>query len=331
MMSYQREQACPKPAGTWEKRCRLLEADDVAARSARYGGRASRSGRSSATCTRRPPAPLALDGEAASTPTASSRRLDAGARASRTPCWPSGARVHHATAAPSWRHRRRSPPARPILRVAPTRWTRRAARRSARSPTWRRRRARVTRTVRRHEMARRAPRAAAALLLAAPADAYRLGGRHGRRGRSRTTSPTPQYKEAIRRPRRAPGTASGVGIRFKQVGDGAARGAADRATATAAGRRAGPRSATSRRREPVAPDGRRSASHPRRAGCGTARPTPRRGLRRVRCVYGAHVWLDRVAPRRPRRPVYAQLHGDRGHARARPRARPAPRGRTRAR
>jgi len=60
VMSYQREQACPNPAGTWEKRCRLLEADDVAGAIRRYGGRAQALGTEFCDLYPPPPAPLAL-------------------------------------------------------------------------------------------------------------------------------------------------------------------------------------------------------------------------------------------------------------------------------
>ncbi|MET0768865.1 MAG: matrixin family metalloprotease [Solirubrobacteraceae bacterium] len=60
VMSYQREQACPKPAGAWEKRCRLLEADDVAGAIRRYGGRASALAPEFCDLYPPPPPPLAL-------------------------------------------------------------------------------------------------------------------------------------------------------------------------------------------------------------------------------------------------------------------------------
>jgi Matrixin len=60
VMSYQREQACPKPAGQWQKRCRLLEADDVAGAIRRYGGRAQPLAAEFCDLYAPAPAPLAL-------------------------------------------------------------------------------------------------------------------------------------------------------------------------------------------------------------------------------------------------------------------------------
>jgi hypothetical protein len=60
VMSYEREQACPKPAGTWAKRCRLLEADDVAGAIRRYGGRANALAPEFCDLYPPPPPPLSL-------------------------------------------------------------------------------------------------------------------------------------------------------------------------------------------------------------------------------------------------------------------------------
>ena len=38
-MSYEREEACPKPPSRWQLRCRLLERDDVKGAIRRYGGK----------------------------------------------------------------------------------------------------------------------------------------------------------------------------------------------------------------------------------------------------------------------------------------------------
>jgi hypothetical protein len=60
VMSYQREKICPEPAGEWEKRCRLLEADDVAGAIRRYGGRANALAPEFCDLYPPPPAPTGL-------------------------------------------------------------------------------------------------------------------------------------------------------------------------------------------------------------------------------------------------------------------------------
>ena len=60
VMSYQREKICPKPAGQWEKRCRLLETDDVAGAIRRYGGRANALAPEFCALYPPPPAPTGL-------------------------------------------------------------------------------------------------------------------------------------------------------------------------------------------------------------------------------------------------------------------------------
>ena len=54
------ESICPKPAGQWEKRCRLLEADDVAGAIRRYGGRANALAPEFCDLYPPPPPPLTL-------------------------------------------------------------------------------------------------------------------------------------------------------------------------------------------------------------------------------------------------------------------------------
>jgi hypothetical protein len=60
VMSYEREETCPEAAGPWAKRCRLLEADDVAGAIRRYGGRANALAPEFCDLYPPPPAPSAL-------------------------------------------------------------------------------------------------------------------------------------------------------------------------------------------------------------------------------------------------------------------------------
>jgi hypothetical protein len=61
VMSYQREEACPKPAGPWQVRCRLVEPDDLAGAIRRYGGRAQPLAPEFCDSYPPVPAPTALD------------------------------------------------------------------------------------------------------------------------------------------------------------------------------------------------------------------------------------------------------------------------------
>lgn len=134
--------------------------------------------------------------------------------------------------------------------------------------------------------------AAAALLLAAPADAARLG---GKKWPTRTITyhvATPQYKAAIRTATRA-WNRSGARIRFKQVASrrrallrivyGHGGGPSGRASLGYVAPRDVSRQTIRGKRVRL-----------RGVRCGQ-RVRYRGELRRVRCQYGAHVWLDRVA------------------------------------
>ena len=150
--------------------------------------------------------------------------------------------------------------------------------------------------------------------------------------RSRTTSPRRSTRRRSGPPTRA-WNRSGVRIRFKQVASRRRALLRHRLRPPAAGRRAGPRSATSRRGHVVAPDrsGGKRVRLPRRSALRAARrATAASSGACAACT--APTSGSTASPRaKLADPLPAQLHGRRGHARARPRARPAPPRRTRAR
>ena len=166
--------------------------------------------------------------------------------------------------------------------------------------------------------------AAAALVLASPADAARLG---GKKWPTRTIT----YHvgdAAVRGARSRTATRawnrSGVRIRFKRVASkrraalhivyGHGGGPSGRASLGYRSRSTSSRQTIVNGRRYRGPVGCVRAARAQRAGsCGS-----------VRCLYGAHVCLDHVQREEARRPLPAQLHDRRRHARARPRARPAP-------
>ena len=142
--------------------------------------------------------------------------------------------------------------------------------------------------------------AAAALVLASPADAYRLGGKTWP-GRTITYHvAAPQYKEAIRTATRA-WNRSGVRIRFKRV-------ASKRRAALQIvyGHGGGPSGRASLGYLPRGRVARQTVGGKRFRGPVRCGQRVRAGgrLRRVRCVYGAHVWLDKVVKERRADPVW---------------------------
>ena len=161
----------------------------------------------------------------------------------------------------------------------------------------------------------------AVLAGAAPAHAYKLGGKSWPKRTITYHVAIPQYEAAIAEAAAA-WNASGADIRLKEV-VGPARGAADRGRRP--GRPLGRGLARLRQpAEPVLHDGR---GHPDQR----RRPLwrPRAGPREGPAPGEVRLWRpDGAAPGRPqgpRRSVDAQRDGDRGRPRVRARARPPPR------